>query len=347
MIPTRGYAAQSQTSPLGPFEFDRREPKPHDVLIDIAYCGVCHSDIHLARNEWGGSMYPIVPGHEIVGQVTAIGSAVTKFKQGDTVGVGCVVDSCRACTNCKEGLQQFCDSGAIFTYNSLERDGVTRTFGGYSTKITVDENYVLAVPTALPLNAVAPLLCAGITTYSPLRHWEVGKNSHVGIVGLGGLGHMGVKFAAAFGAEVTVISTSKHKAEDAKRLGAHHFLVSTDEEAMTKHVKQFDFILDTVSAQHDLTALLSLVKRDGTLVMVGVPPDAVPLRTFSIISGRKSVAGSLIGGIPETQEMLDFCGKHNIVSDVEMIQMKDINTAYDRMIRGDVRYRFVIDSKSI
>ncbi len=347
MIPTRGYAAQSQTSPLGPFEFDRREPKPHDVLIDIAYCGVCHSDIHLARNEWGGSMYPIVPGHEIVGQVTAIGSAVTKFKQGDTVGVGCVVDSCRACTNCKEGLQQFCDSGAIFTYNSLERDGVTRTFGGYSTKITVDENYVLAVPTSLPLNAVAPLLCAGITTYSPLRHWEVGKSSHVGIVGLGGLGHMGVKFAAAFGSEVTVISTSKHKAEDAKRLGAHHFLVSTDEEAMTKHAKQFDFILDTVSAQHDLTALLSLVKRDGTLVMVGVPPDAVPLRTFSIISGRKSVAGSLIGGIPETQEMLDFCGKHNIVSDVEMIQMKDINTAYERMIRGDVRYRFVIDSKSI
>jgi uncharacterized zinc-type alcohol dehydrogenase-like protein len=346
-IQAKGFAAQSAKAPLEPFSFQRREPGPHDVLIEIQYCGVCHSDIHQARDEWGGSMFPMVPGHEIVGRAVRVGRQVKKFKEGDLVGVGCMVDSCKKCVNCKDGLEQFCTEGMVGTYNSLERDGKTPTYGGYSNCIVVNEDFVLKVPSNLDLKAVAPLLCAGITTYSPLKHWKVGKGQKVCIVGLGGLGHMGVKFARAFGAHTVVFTTSESKREDAKRLGAHEVILSKNESEMKAHQGSFDFILDTVSAPHDLNAYLELLKRDGSMCLVGVPDKNPEIQIFNLIGGRRSLAGSLIGGIPETQEMLDFCGQHNIVSDIEMIPAQKINEAYERMIKGDVKYRFVIDSKSI
>ncbi len=347
MTTAKAYAAQNAKSPLAPCTIERRSPGPKDVAISIAYCGVCHSDIHQARDEWGGSMFPMVPGHEIVGHVTAVGKDVKKFKVGDVVGVGCMVDSCRKCSSCKDDLEQFCENGMAVTYNGTEMDRKTPTFGGYSDHIVVTEDFVLNVPKNLPLNAVAPLLCAGITTYSPLRHWKVGKGQKVGIVGLGGLGHMGVKFAHAFGAQTYVITTSPSKKADAKKLGADDIVISKDEADMAKHAGSFDFILSTISAKYDMGAYLNLLKRDGTMVVVGVPEKPNELHTFSLIMGRKSIAGSLIGGIAETQEMLDFCGKHNIVSEVEMIPIQDVNKAYDRMLKSDVRYRFVIDTKSL
>lgn len=347
MTTAKAYAAQSATSPLAPWTFERRAPGAKDVAISIAYCGVCHSDIHQVRDEWGGSMYPMVPGHEIVGHVTAVGKDVKKFKVGDVVGVGCMVDSCRKCSACKEELEQYCENGFSGTYNALEQDKKTITQGGYSDHVVVTEDFVLHVPKNLPLNAVAPLLCAGITTYSPLRHWKVGKGQKVGIVGLGGLGHMGVKFAHAFGAKTYVITTSPSKREDAKKLGADDIVVSKDAADMAKHVASFDFILSTISAQYDVSQYLNLLKRDGTMVVVGAPDKPSELQIFSLLMGRKTLAGSIIGGIKETQEMLDFCGKHNIVSDVEMIGVQDINKAYERMLKSDVRYRFVIDNKSL
>ncbi len=347
MIKAHGYAAQNAQTPLAPFTFDRRDPGEHDVAIKIDYCGICHSDIHQARGEWGNSIYPMVPGHEIVGRVTGIGKGVTKFREGDLVGVGCFVDSCRACGNCKEGLEQYCSGGLALTYNGMERDGKTPTFGGYSDVIVTDENYVLRVPANLTLDAVAPLLCAGITTYSPLKHWKVGKGHKIGVVGLGGLGHMGVKFAAAFGAEVTVISTSARKEADARRLGAHHFLVSTEPAAFAAARSSFDFILDTVPAPHDVNALLGLLRRDGTLVLVGAPEKPIEVGAFTLLMGRRSFAGSGIGGIKETQEMLDYCGQNGITSDVVVIPIQQVNEAYTRTVKGDVRYRFVIDMKSL
>jgi uncharacterized zinc-type alcohol dehydrogenase-like protein len=347
MLPTRGYATHSPTSTLEPFNFKRRDPGPHDVLIEIIYCGVCHSDIHQARDEWGGSIYPMVPGHEIVGRVTRIGSKVTKFKEGDLAGVGCFVDSCRVCENCKEGLEQYCENHMVATYNGTEKDEKTPTYGGYSSQIVVDENYTLKIPSKLPLEGVAPLLCAGITTYSPLRHFKVGPGQRVGIVGLGGLGHMGVKLAASMGAEVTVFSTSKSKEKDARRLGAHKFVVTKDPQKLEPLAGQFDFILDTVSAPHDLNMYLSLLRRDGVMVLVGVPEKPAELQVFSLLANRRRLAGSSIGGIRETQEMLDYCAKKKIVSDVEVIPIQQIAEAYERTIKGDVRYRFVIDMKSL
>jgi len=347
MLPTRGYAAKDAKSMVGPFSFERREVGPHDVLIEITHCGVCHSDIHQVRDEWGGSIFPMVPGHEIVGKVTKVGAQVKRFKAGDLAGVGCFIDSCRECVNCKEGNEQFCLKGMNATYNGTEKDGKTPTFGGYSSQIVVNEDYTLKISPKLPLHAVAPLLCAGITTYSPLRHWKVGKGQKVAIVGLGGLGHMGVKLAASMGAEVTVLSTSKSKEVDARKLGAHHFVLSTDAAAMEKLAGTFDFILDAVSAKHDLNAFLGLLKTNGNMVLVGVPPEAPEVSAFALIMGRRSLAGSLIGGIRETQEMLDYCAEKGIVSDVEVIPMKDINTAYERMIKGDVKYRFVIDMATL
>ncbi len=346
MIPVKSYAAQSATSDVAPFSFDRREVGAHDVLIDIHYCGVCHSDIHQARNEWGGSIFPMVPGHEIVGKISQIGSAVTKFKVGDIAGVGCFVDSCRECHSCKEGLEQYCEKGMVGTYNGREKDG-TPTYGGYSSKIVVDESYTLHISEKLSLDAVAPLLCAGITTYSPIMHWKIGKGHKVGVLGLGGLGHMAVKFAVSLGSEVTVLSTSKNKEEDAKRLGAHHFALTSDEVVLQSLKNQFDFIIDTVSAPHDMNLYLSMLRRDGTIVVVGVPPTPAPIHNFSLIGGRKQIGGSLIGGIKETQEMLDYCAEHNIVSDIELINIKDINTAYERMLKNDVKYRFVIDMATL
>lgn len=347
MIKTVGFAATSATSPLTPFSFERRSPGATDVQLEILYCGVCHSDIHQARNEWGGSVFPMVPGHEIVGRVVQVGAQVSTFKVGDLAGVGCFVDSCRTCPSCKEGDQHCCDNHVSFTYNGTEQDKKTPTQGGYSSAIVLDERYALKVPSSLNLSAVAPLLCAGITTYSPLRHWKVGKGHRLGVIGLGGLGHMAVKFGAAFGAEVTVLSTSPSKAADAERLGAHQFVVSKDEAEMQKLAGKFDFLLDTVSANHDLNLYLNLLKRDGTLILVGVPTQPLALHPFAVIPRRRRVAGSMIGGIRETQEMLDFCGKHGIVSDVEVIPMQSINDAYERTIKGDVKYRFVIDMKSL
>lgn len=347
MIAVKGYAAQNAKTPLAPFSFERRTPGANDVLIDILYCGVCHSDIHQARDEWGGSIFPMVPGHEIVGRVAQVGSGVKNFKVGDLAGVGCLVDSCRTCPSCQQNLEQFCEVHSVGTYNSLEMDRKTPTYGGYSNKIVVDEKFTLKVSDKLKLDEVAPLLCAGITTYSPLRHWKVGKGQKVAVVGLGGLGHMGVKFAAAFGAEVTVLSTSSAKEKDARRLGAHHFINTNNADEVKKARGRFDFILNTVSAQHDYNFLLNMAKLDGTMVLVGVPPEAVPVHAFSLIGGRKSLAGSLIGGLKETQEMLDFCAAHNITSDVEVIAIKDIESAYARMIKGDVRYRFVIDMATL
>ena len=348
MTKTLAYAAHNAQSPLAPFTFDRRAPGDGDVQIEILYCGVCHSDLHQARNEWGNSIFPMVPGHEIVGRVTAVGKNVTKFKTGDLAGVGCMVDSCQTCASCKDSLEQFCEEGMTQTYNGYERDGVTIAQGGYSSAIVVREEFVLKVSDKLPLDAVAPLLCAGITTYSPLRHWEVGPGQKVGIVGLGGLGHMGVKFARALGAHVVVFTTSPNKKEDALRLGAHEVVISRNEAEMNAHTGSFDFILNTVAAPHSLDPFVALLKRDGTLTLVGVPDHPHPSpRVFGLVMGRKSIAGSLIGGIAETQEMLDFCAAHNIVSDVETIAVQDINTAYDRMQKGDVKYRFVIDMKTL
>lgn len=347
MLPTKAYAANNAASPLAPFEFNRRQPGAHDVLIEISHCGVCHSDIHQARGEWGNSVFPMVPGHEIVGKVVRVGSQVSKIKVGDIAGVGCFVDSCRACSSCKDGLEQYCTGHVAFTYNGTESDQKTPTYGGYSSQIVVDENYILRVSPKLNLAAVAPLLCAGITTYSPLKHWKVGRGHKLGVLGLGGLGHMAVKFGVALGAEVTVISTSASKSKDAQRLGAHDFIVSSDPDAVSRSAEKFDFILDTVSAEHDLNQTLGLIKQDGTLILVGVPQQPPQIHPFSLIPRRRRVAGSMIGGIRETQEMLDFCAERNIVSDVEIIPIAQINAAYERIIKGDVRYRFVIDMATL
>jgi uncharacterized zinc-type alcohol dehydrogenase-like protein len=348
MIPAKSYAAQTAKSTLAPFSFDRREPGLHDVQIEILYCGVCHSDIHQVRDEWGGnSIFPMVPGHEIVGRVTRVGDHVKKFKAGDLAGVGCFVDSCRVCSNCKAGLEQYCDEGMVATYNGRERGTNLPTYGGYSTQIVVDEQYTLKIPANLPLEGVAPLLCAGITTYSPLRHVKVGKGHRVGVLGLGGLGHMAVKFAAAFGAEVTMLSSSPSKEADAKKLGAHHFALTSNPDTLAGLQNHFDFILNTISAEHDYGTYMNLLRTNGTMIVVGLPtvPSASP--TFQMIMKRRSIMGSLIGGIRETQEMLDFCAANNIVSDVEVIPMQNINNAYERMLKGDVRYRFVIDLASL
>lgn len=344
---TKGYAAQNADTPLTPFAFQRRAPGPFDVHFQILYCGVCHSDLHQARNEWGRAIFPMVPGHEIVGKTIAVGDQVKKFKPGDLVAVGCLVDSCRQCENCKQGLEQYCTHGPVGTYNSYERDGKTPTYGGYSGQIVVNQDFVLRVPENLPLEGVAPLLCAGITTYSPLRHWNIGKGHKVGVLGLGGLGHMAVKFASTFGAEVTMLSTSASKASDARRLGAQKFVLTTDA-AQTKGLNgYFDFIIDTVSAAHDYSLYLRMLTTNGIHICVGAPPAPSEIRTMSLIANRRSIAGSTIGGLPETQEMLDFCSSYNIVADVEMIAMKDINEAYERMLKGDVRYRFVIDMATL
>ena len=348
MIQTKSYAAQSAKTPLAPFNFVRREPGPRDVLVDIQFCGICHSDIHQARDEWGGSAFPMVPGHEITGVVARVGSDVSKYKVGDRVGIGCFVDSCRKCNPCKEGLEQYCDAGMTGTYNSTDRATGEATQGGYSNKIVVDENYVLKIPANLPMDAAAPLLCAGITLYSPLKHWNAGPGKRVAIVGLGGLGHMGVKIAAALGAHVTVLSHSMKKKDDGLRMGAQAFFATSEPETFTQLRGSFDLIINTVSADVDWNQYLGLLRLDGTLVLVGIPEnDTPPVGAFSLIGKRRSLAGSLIGGIRETQEMLDFCGKHGIVCDIEKIPMADVNRAYDRVVKSDVRYRFVIDMATL
>lgn len=347
MIKAKGYAAKAAKEALTNFSFERRALRPNDVHIAIDYCGVCHSDIHQAREEWGPAIFPMVPGHEIVGRVVGVGTNVKKFKVGDLAGVGCLVDACLDCHSCHDGLEQYCENGFVGTYNSLEKDGVTPTYGGYSDAIVVREEFCLKVSPKLDLAAVAPLLCAGITTYSPLRHWKVSKGHKVGVVGLGGLGHMGVKLAKAMGAEVVVFTTSASKVEDAKRLGANEAVVSKDPEAMAARANSLDFILDTVSAPHDYGVYLNLLKRDGHMVLVGIPDVPPQLHPSPLIMGRRSLGGSLIGGIAETQEMLDFCAEHGIVADIELIPMQKINEAYQRMIKSDVKYRFVIDMKSL
>ena len=346
-MPTKAYAAASADAPLAPSSIDRREPTAKDVEIDINYCGVCHSDIHQARDEWKNTIYPCVPGHEIIGTVTRVGPSVTGFKAGDTVGVGCLVDSCRTCDHCERGLEQFCMTMPVFTYNGPDSHSGGHTFGGYSERIVVDEAFVLRVPEKLDAASAAPLLCAGITTYSPMRKWKVGPGQKVGVVGLGGLGHMGVKFARSFGAHVVLFTTSPGKAEDGLRMGAHEVVVSRNEEEMAAHAGSFDFILDTVSADHDVNAYLAQLKLDGTLCLVGAPENPLAVSAFSMLLPRRNFSGSLIGGIPETQEMLDYCAEHGIACDVEMIGMADINDAYERMLKGDVKYRFVIDMKTI
>ncbi|HZF65576.1 MAG TPA: NAD(P)-dependent alcohol dehydrogenase [Chitinophagaceae bacterium] len=347
MIAAKGYAAKDKTASLAPFSFERRDLRENDVHIEITHCGVCHSDIHQVRDEWGNSIFPMVPGHEIVGRVVNVGSSVQKFKKGDLVGVGCIVDSCRHCVNCKDGLEQYCSNGWVGTYNGIEKDGKTVTYGGYSNQIVVREEFVLQVSEKLQIEGVAPLLCAGITTYSPLRHWKVGKGHTVGVLGLGGLGHMAVKFAASFGAEVTMLSTSPSKEADAKRLGAHKFALTKDEAQLKSLGNYFDFIIDTVSAPHDYNLYLALLKTDGVMICVGAPPEPAQVAAFNLIFNRRSIAGSLIGGLPETQEMLDYCAEHNITSDVEVIPISQINEAYERMLKGDVRYRFVIDMSTL
>ena len=342
MTAAKGYAAQSPTTDLAPWNFERREIGPNDVQIKIDYCGVCHSDLHQIKNDWFPGIFPMVPGHEIVGTIIKTGDSVTKFKTGELAGVGCMVDSCKTCDNCKEGIEQYCDKGSIGTYNGMGKDGVP-TYGGYSDNIVVHEDFVLHISDKLSLPAVAPLLCAGITTYSPLRHWKVGKGHKLAVLGLGGLGHMAVKFGVSFGAEVTVLSTSASKEEAAKALGAHHFIVTKDAVQVASVKNSFDFILDTVSAEHDMNMYLGMLKTNGTHICVGAPSDPHKISAFALIGGRKSVAGSGIGGIAETQEMLDYCAEHNIVSDIEMIDIKDITSSYARMEKGDVRYRFVID----
>lgn len=346
MIQSKGYAAQDAETDLAPWNFERREVGPHDVLIEITHCGVCHSDLHQIKNDWFPGIFPMVPGHEIVGKITAVGAHVKKFKEGDLAGVGCLVDSCRTCNNCQDGLEQYCLNHSTQTYNSMGKDGLP-TYGGYSSNIVVHEDFALHISNKLPLAAVAPLLCAGITTYSPLRHWKVGKGHKLAILGLGGLGHMGVKFGVAFGAEVTVLSTSPSKEAAAKALGAHKFVVTSNPDEVAAVAGSFDFILDTVSAPHDVNLYLSLLKTNGTHICVGAPSEPYEIPAFSLLMGRKSVSGSGIGGLPETQEMLDFCAENNIVSDIELIDIKDIHSAYERMLKGDVRYRFVIDMATL
>jgi uncharacterized zinc-type alcohol dehydrogenase-like protein len=347
MLATRGYAAMAAGSPMEPFTFSRRDVGPHDVLIQIRYCGMCHSDLHQVKDEWGGSVFPLVPGHEIVGTVKQVGSAVKAFHVGDAAGIGCFVDSCRECHSCRSGLEQYCETHCVYTYNSTEKDGTTRTYGGYSDQIVVDEQYVLRIPDRLAPERAAPLLCAGITTYSPLRHWGVGQGHTLGVVGLGGLGHMAIKFGAKFGAEVTVFSHSENKRADATRLGAAHFAGTSNPEAFTTLARPFDFIIDTVSAAHDYGAYLELLKTDGTMILVGAPDKPAPLGAFPLIMRRRRLVGSLIGGIRETQEMLDFCAKHDVASDVEVISIQQVDEAYERMLQGNVRYRFVIDLSSL
>lgn len=347
MLPTEGYAAQAPETPLKPFSFQRREPTATDVQIEILFCGVCHSDLHIARNEWGRTTYPCVPGHEIAGRVVKVGREVSKFKEGELAAVGCLVDSDRVCENCRAGLEQFCEQGATLTYNSEDRHTGGITYGGYSRSIVVDQDFVLRLSDKLDPAAAAPLLCAGITTYSPLRKWKVGQGQKVGVIGLGGLGHMALKFANAFGADVTLFTTSPGKAADARRFGAHEVVISNDEETMKKHEKRFDFIIDTVSARHDLNAYLALLKRDGVLVLVGIPPEAIAVDAFHLIVPRRQLAGSLIGGIAETQEMLDFCAERGIAAEIELITIDKINEAYERMLKSDVKYRFVIDMGSL
>jgi uncharacterized zinc-type alcohol dehydrogenase-like protein len=343
---TKVYAAASATSPLAPFAIERRALRPNDIAIDILYCGVCHSDLHQARNEWSSTTYPCVPGHEIVGRVAKVGAQVTRFKPGELAAVGCMVDSCRECASCRRGLEQYCERGALLTYNSLDPSG-RQTFGGYAESIVVDQAFSLRLSDKLSPSSAAPLLCAGITTYSPLRHWKIGQGMKVGVVGIGGLGHMGVKFARAFGAHVVVFTTSAKKVEDSLRLGAHEVVISTERGAFDKHKSSFDFILDTVSADHDINAYLSLLRLDGTLTLVGAPEKPLAVNAFSLLPNRVALAGSGIGGIAETQEMLDFCAEHGVTSDVEIIPIQKINEAYERLLRGDVHYRFVIDMASL
>ncbi len=341
-----GYAVKQAKGMLGPYSFERRQPRDHDIVIDIQYCGICHTDIHQVNDEWGGSTFPMVPGHEITGVVSQVGPRVTKYKIGDKVGVGCFVDSCRKCTSCSKGLEQYC-AGMVTTYNGTERDGKTLTQGGYSEKIVVDENYVLKIPANLPLDKTAPLLCAGITLYSPLMHWNAGLGKKIAIIGLGGIGHMGVKIAHALGAEVTVLSHSLKKEEDGKKLGADYFYATSDPKTFEKLKGYFDLIINTVSAEIDWNQYLELLAIDGTMVVVGIPEKQIPVGSFPLVAGRRSIAGSLIGGIKETQEMLDFCGKNNITSEIEIIPIQQVNEAYKRILDSDVRYRFVIDMKSI
>ncbi|WP_297394645.1 NAD(P)-dependent alcohol dehydrogenase [Acidiferrobacter sp.] len=349
-IKSKGYATHSATAELRPFAFERRDPRPQDIVISIAYCGICHSDIHSARNEWGRTSYPFVPGHEIVGRVAAVGKHVTGFKVGELAGVGCLVDSCRMCPSCEAGLEQYCDNGFTGTYGGEDKIGGTphsMTFGGYSDTITVDQRFVLHIPENLDLASAAPLLCAGITTYSPLKHWNVGPGLRVGVIGLGGLGHMGVKFAHAMGAHVTMITTSPSKGADARKLGADGVLISKDAEAMRHARDSFDFLLNTIPVGHDVDPYMALLKRDATMVIVGSVEPLKRVDGIPLIFRRRSLAGSLIGGLRETQEMLDFCGQHGIVCDIERISIKDVNKAYDRTVRGDVKYRFVIDMATL
>ena len=346
MLPTKGYAALTAKAALQPFSFTRRDVGPHDVLIAITHCGICHSDIHQARDEWGGSMFPMVPGHEIVGTISRVGSMVTRFHAGETAGVGCFVDSCRTCGSCREGSEQYCDAGMLFTYSGLDKNGQV-TQGGYSTQIVVDEQYVLRIPSNLSPAGAAPLLCAGITTYSPLRHWGVGKYHKLAVVGLGGLGHMAGKIGKALGTDVTVLSTSERKRNDAARLGATDFALTSDPNTFTRLQRRFDFILDTVSAPHNYNDYVNLLKTDGTMILVGAPDKPAPLEPFPLILHRRRIAGSVIGGIRETQEMLEFCATHGIESDIELIPIQQVNEAYERVLKGDVRYRFVIDLASL
>ncbi len=345
MIPTKGYAANHAGAEILPFTFERRSVGPNDVLITISHCGVCHSDIHQARDEWGGGIFPMVPGHEIVGTVVQVGAKVTRFREGDRVGVGCMVDTCRTCHSCQQGLEQYCQDGMVFTYNGRDHQGEP-TYGGYSSQIVVDERYVLRIPPSLTPEGTAPLLCAGITTYSPLKHWKVGKGHKLGVLGLGGLGHMAVQLGNALGAEVTVLSRSNSKKSDAARLGAKAFVLVNFQEPATTLTGQFDFIIDTISAPHDYTVCLEMLKTDGTLILVGAPDKPTPIGAFPLVMRRRRMVGSLIGGIPETQEMLEFCAEHGIESDVEVIPIQQVNEAYERVIKGDVRYRFVIDMAS-
>ncbi|HEY0207687.1 NAD(P)-dependent alcohol dehydrogenase [Acerihabitans sp.] len=343
-----GYAARSAQSPLAPLEFTRRDPRPDDVVLEVLYCGVCHSDLHQARNDWGISAYPVVPGHEVVGRVTSVGKDVTKFKPGDFAGIGCMVDSCRQCSPCRHGLEQYCEEGNVQTYNGVDRHDGLPTYGGYSNTIVASQDFVLRMPAGIDLQAAAPLLCAGITTWSPLRRWKIGQGSKVAVIGLGGLGHMALKLANALGADVTLFTRSANKEADARRLGAHHIVLSTDDAQVAAVKNQYDLIIDTVPYVHDINPYVPTLNLDGTLVFVGFLGDINPmLNTLSLILGRRSVAGSCIGGIAETQEMLDFCAQHGIASDIEMIKMRDINAAYERMLKSDVKYRFVIDMASL
>ena len=345
---THAYAAHDAKSALVPFDYTPRTLRDHDVQIKVLFCGVCHSDLHQARNEWSNTLFPVVPGHEIVGRVSAVGNHVSRYQVGDLVGVGCMVDSCRSCPSCDEGLEQYCENGFTGTYNGEDRQTGATTYGGYSTDMVVDQDFVLRVPENLDPAGVAPLLCAGITTYSPLRQWGAGPGKKVGIVGRGGLGHMGVKLARAMGAHVVLFTTSASKVEDAKRLGAHEVVISRNPEEMAQHTNSFDFILNTVAAQHDLNPFLNLLRRDGTLTLVGAPEHDHPSpQVFNLIMKRRRIAGSLIGGIAETQEMLDFCGQHGIISDIELIPMQQINEAFERMLKSDVKYRFVVDIDSL